>query len=201
MRVVEQSYEILWFPENPLRTIELAGRIAYKSEVKDEATTRVFVRSLLDRQHDSVIEHGGIATVKFICDRGVSHELVRHRLASFTQESTRYCNYAKDKFNAEISIVLPSSLSREEKDAVIWAARCAESAYMVLINSGTKAQIARAVLPTCLKTEIVMSANLREWRHIFKLRTHPSAHPQMVALMRPLLAEFQQRCPVVFDGI
>jgi len=189
-----------------LRHIELSGRTCYKSngfcaEVWDKERTAKFVKNLIERGHESVLEHEKI-TVRFICDRGVSHELVRHRIASFSQESTRYCNYTKDKFGNQITVIDPGRWMTDEQMGM-WtrAMDAAESQYFELIRVETKPEIARSVLPNSLKTEIVVTANVREWRHILKLRTAPPAHPQMRELMIPLLKELKSRIPVVFDDI
>lgn len=142
-------------------------------------------------------------SVKFICDRGVSHEIVRHRLASYCQESTRYCNYAKEDFQSEITVIMPCYLDKSAAGYRIWERSCknAETAYFDLLDFGCTPQEARAVLPNSLKTEIVMTANLREWRHFLKLRTSPAAHPQIREVAIPLLNEFKVLIPVMFDDI
>ena len=190
-----------------LKHIEKAGRTAYKTEDKiipDSA--RKFVEKILDMGHESVIEHYNI-TVRVICDRGVTHEIVRHRMASYTQESTRYCNYSAGKFGEEITVIKPcfwiSGSEIDQKKYEIWdgAMKAAEKAYLELINLGASPQEARSVLPNSLKTEIVMTMNLREWRHFFKLRTSNAAHPQMREIARPLLDEIKKQLPVIFDDI
>jgi thymidylate synthase (FAD) len=141
-------------------------------------------------------------TVRFVCDRGVSHEIVRHRIASFSQESTRYCNYSKDKFGREITVISPCFWSIGSVAFDAWATACsaAERAYFYLIDHGAKPQEARSVLPNSLKTEIVVTANLREWRHIFRLRCSEKAHPQMREVMLPLFSETRTRIPILFDS-
>lgn len=189
-----------------LKRIEEAGRVCYKSE--DKITTDSaykFVRGILKSGHEAVIEHANV-TAKFICDRGVTHEIVRHRLAAYCQESTRYCNYSQDKFDGEITFIKP--LFWEETDELstpyrVWheAMQAAENAYIWLIDHGASPQEARSVLPNSLKTELIMTANMREWRHFFKLRTAKAAHPQMREVAKMLLKEFQQKIPVLFDDI
>jgi thymidylate synthase (FAD) len=179
MKIIKPSVELLWMTPEPLKAIEIAGRTCYKSEDRITAdSAEKFVAMLLEKKHEAMIEHA-CASVKIVCDRGVTHEIVRHRLASYAQESTRYANYSKEKFGHEISVVEPPGL--EMKDYEHWEASCqeAEECYMALISNGIKPQIARSVLPTCLKTEIVFTANMREFRHFAKLRTAPAAHPQM----------------------
>ncbi len=223
MIIVKQSYRIIT-PLNGrqiLRDLEVCGRTCYKSEdaITDDSA-REFVGKILARGHESVIEHKGFS-VKFITDRGVTHEIVRHRLSSYSQESTRYCNYNKDKFSNQITVILPvwfyeidvpyelaiSSGYKDHTDLgrqfIIWHRACqaCEYAYNKLIEMGQQPQQARAVLPNSLKTEIVVTANLREWRHILRLRTASNAHPQMSNLMFPLLTELKKELPVLFDDI
>lgn len=205
MKIIPTSYEILTPLDGAeiLRTIELAGRVCYKSEDKiDDGNAERFVRSIIERGHESVLEHVSIS-VRFIVDRGVSHELVRHRLASFSQESTRYCNYSKDGFGSEITVIEPTALNLNGNAYMHWewGCKCAEKAYFQMLAMGATPQDARSVLPNSLKTEVVISANLREWRHILRLRTDKAAHPQMREVMVPLLKELKERVPVIFDDI
>ena len=182
-----------------LKKLEAAGRTCYKSENKmTEDSAANFVRNLIKRGHESVLEHVSI-TVRIITDRGISHEIVRHRLASYSQESTRYCNYK----NKEIEFVLPYDIDPETKIFDYWKLSCqaSETDYKVLIAEGVAPQTARSVLPNCLKTELVMTCNLREWRHFFKMRCAPGAHPDMKYLATIMLHDFQEKIPVVFDDI
>lgn len=204
MRIVPQSYTIESVLSPQLIVdIERYGRTCYKSEDREinEETAKKFVSMLIERGHHSVLEHGS-ATVRFVCDRGVSHEIVRHRIASYSQESTRYCNYAKDKFGNEITVIDPSPHMSKEQFR-FWYAACewAEGAYFKLVGEGAKPQMARSVLPNSLKTEIVMTANPREWRHFFTMRAAAPAHPQMRELACPLLKEFREKVPVLFDDV
>lgn len=205
MRVIPPSHEILFLPpaEEILKLIETAGRTCYKSEDRiGPGSAEGFIKRIVDSGHESVIEHG-TCTVKFICDRGVSHELVRHRLAAYSQESTRYANYAREKFGREITVIKPYFWSEDSRMHSEWlkAMEQAEAAYMRLLDLGVKAQEARSVLPNSLKTEVVMTANLREWRHVLKLRCSKPAHPQIREVMLPLLKEFKERIPVLFDDV
>ncbi|MDL1971913.1 MAG: FAD-dependent thymidylate synthase [Deltaproteobacteria bacterium] len=189
--------------EEILRRIERAGRTAYKSEHKiTPDSAEKFVKMILDLGHESVIEHEKV-TVRVICDRGISHEIVRHRIASYTQESTRFCNYSKGRFGNEITVIKPCFWDDGSKEYKIWrdAMENAERAYMELIKLGAKPEEARSVLPNSLKTEIVITMNLREWRHFFKLRTSKRAHPQMREVATSLLQAFKERIPVIFDDI
>ena len=208
MKIIKAGYEILTpITGSELIMIERAGRTCYKSEDKmSRSSAEKFVKMLIDRKHEAMLEHSSL-TIKFICDRGVSHELVRHRLASFGQESTRYCNYAGDKFGNELTFIEPLFFGEDRakcRNTWVWSMQKAEDAYMMLIEEGATPQEARSVLPNSIKTEVVMTANYREWRHFFKLRaaraTGP-AHPQMEEITQPLLKELHELIPVVFDDI
>lgn len=186
-----------------LRHVERCGRVCYKSEAKiTDTSADAFVRGLIKRGHEAVLEHASLS-IKFVCDRGVSHEIVRHRLAAYCQESTRYCNYSKDSFGSEITVIQPLYLATCSAGFQIWKQACeaAEDAYFNLLNFGCSPQQARAVLPNSLKTELYMTADLREWRHFFKLRTSPAAHPQMREVALMALHELQATVPVIFDDI
>jgi thymidylate synthase (FAD) len=222
MKIIEQAWH---FEEDVdgiaiLRKIEAAGRTCYKSEDKatDDSAMK-FVSGVIKAGHHSVIEHHNI-TAKIITDRGVTHEIVRHRIASYSQESTRYCNYSQDKFGNEITVILPvwfrgftegglnaNNENQEEfrrhAQYKVWKAMCEqiEKAYFELLKAGQSPQEARAVLPNSLKTELVMTANLREWRHFFKLRGSLKAHPQIRSLAMDMLKGFQEKIPVVFDNL
>lgn len=189
-----------------LKKIEMVGRTCYKSEDRiTDGSAEKFVANLIKHGHEAMLEHESL-TIKFVVDRGVSHEIVRHRLASFAQESTRYCNYAKDDFGNEITVIEPFFLKEGTDGYAYWQKCCeyAEWSYFKMLDWGNTPQEARAVLPNSLKTELVMTANLREWRHFFKLRAANKtgkAHPQMLEVTRPLLEELKQIIPVVFDDI
>lgn len=209
MKIIEPGYEFITGNGKPLdgmailKKIEQCGRVCYKSEDKiTEDSCIKFVENIIKRGHESVLEHASV-TVKFICDRGVSHEIVRHRIASYSQESTRYCNYSKEQFGKDITVIKPCFFDYGSKEYTEWyVSLCqAEHSYFSLLESGASPQEARSVLPNSLKTEVVMTANLREWRHFFKLRTAKAAHPQMRQITIPLLADFKKLIPVVFDDI
>ena len=204
MKIIKASAEIISFTQDLERVIELAGRTCYKSEDKiTEYSASAFIDKIKNFKHESVLEHGSIS-VRFIVDRGVSHELVRHRLASFSQESTRYCNYGKEKFGNEITVIdpLPAFPDMTTEMIQVWLEGCMqdEKDYFKLLSLGATPQMARAKLPNSLKTEVVMTANPREWRHVFKVRCHRDAHPQMVEVMVPLRDEFCGRWPALFEG-
>lgn len=205
MKIVKPGFEILTPIDGDtiLKHIEVCGRTCYKSEHKvTHDSCYGFVKTIIRRGHEAVLEHFNIS-VRFICDRGVSHEIVRHRLASYCQESTRYCNYGNDQFNSEITVIEPLFFEEGTEAYNAWYAAMhdAETHYFDLLEWGCTPQEARAVLPNSLKTEVVMTANLREWRHFFKLRCAPAAHPQMREIATPLLAVLQKKLPVVFDDI
>lgn len=229
MRIIKPSYEILRLNPEDIQVIEEAARTCYKSEqAMKEGSAEKLISFLLDRGHEAMIEHAGM-TVKFIVDRGISHEIVRHRMCSFAQESTRYCNYSNDKFGRQITVIdpcffkdipdarkagimdfldgvikeLPIEMTDRDRAFADWYVACenAESAYFNMLDEGCTPQEARSVLPNSLKTEVVVTANFREWRHIFELRTAKDAHPQIREVMIPLLAEMQKRLPVLFYDI
>lgn len=219
MNILKPGYEILTEIDGikELKHIEVIGRVCYKSEdriTEDGESAKKFVKMLIDKGHEAMIEHSSLS-VKFIVDRGVSHELVRHRMASFAQESTRYVNYSLDKYGNQINVIsitegmmLDSKVCQLdaqtiEKALCIWhdAMEFAEKQYLALINLGITPQIARSVLPNSTKTEITITANYREWRSFFKLRTANDAHPQMREVTVPLLAELKEKLPIVFDDL
>lgn len=205
MNIIKPSYELIT-PINyqeTLRELELIGRVCYKSEDRITAdSAEKFIAKIVASGHGSVIEHSRI-TVKFICDRGVTHELVRHRIASYSQESTRYCNYCKDKFGSELTFIRPYFWENDPEKYALWkeTMQATEDGYNRLIAAGAKPEEARSVLPNSLKTEIVVTMNLREWRHFFSLRTASRAHPQIREIAVPLLRELGERMPVFFRDL
>ena len=186
-----------------MQKLERCGRVCYKSEDKiTEGSAEKFIGMILKSGHESVLEHEKL-TVKFICDRGVTHEIVRHRIASYSQESTRYCNYSKDKFGNELTFIRPCFWADDSEEYAVWkqAMEDIEKTYVKLISLGAKPEEARSILPNSLKTEIVCTMNLREWRHFFRLRTAERAHPQIREISVALLDELKKRIPVIFDDI
>ena len=215
MRTVEAHVEFINPPEYAvvLNTIERVGRTCYKSEDKmTEDSAEGFIRRLIQRGHEAMIEHGSV-TLRFINDRGVSHEEVRHRIASFGQESTRYCNYSKDKFDGEVTYIniergmeLDATVSKlpfEVKLAIIheWMVACldAEQHYLRMLELGATPQIARSVLNNSTKTEICITMNFREWRHFIRLRNDPAAHPQIREVAQQALDMLYEKYPVFFE--
>ena len=215
MQIIKAGYEIVDSLNGAeiLKKIEKVARVCYKSEDKiGDGTAEKMVRALIKRNHLAMLEHFSFS-VKFIVDRGVSHEIVRHRVASFAQESTRYCNYGTK--GGEITVIEPFYLMADSVNVSTdnwserygaWVSACeeAEKSYLRMITDGASPQEARAVLPTSLKTEVVMTANLREWRHFFSLRAcgvTGKPHPQMLEVAVPLLKDVKELIPVVFDDL
>ena len=205
MKIVAPSVTFINAPNrwDLYKQIELAGRVCYKSEDKiHEGSAEQFIRNTLKRGHEAVIEHG-LITVRFICDRGVTHEIVRHRIASYCQESTRYCNYSRDAFGNEITVIEPTGVNKGTPAYESWkyAMNSCEEAYFNMLKEGCTPQEARSVLPNSLKTEIVVSMNPREWRHFFKLRCDKAAHPDMRVLALMALDMFVENWPALFEDL
>lgn len=205
MRIIKPGFELITPIDGKviMERLEECGRVCYKSEDKiTEGSAEKFLANIVKRGHEAVLEHCSF-TVKFIVDRGVSHEIVRHRMASYCQESTRYCNYSKDGFGSEIAVIAPCYLEEGTDGWELWMRGCqsCEDAYFDLLEWGCTPQEARAVLPNSLKTEVVMTANIREWRHFLRLRTSAAAHPQIREVAVPLLHELQRLLPVLFGDI
>lgn len=220
MIIIEPSVEILTPKDEldmALEKIERAARTCYKSEhcIKVGSAEKL-VKFLIESGHEAMLEHASIS-VRFICDRGVSHELVRHRMASYAQESTRYCNYTQGKFNGELTFVKPHWIEKTPKEledgyyennlesneyAFFLTCGAVENDYTNFVEVyGLSPQDARGCLNHWVKTEVVMTANIREWRHFFKLRTAKDAHPDMRRIALMTLREFKATVPVVFDDI
>ena len=243
VKIIEPSFTILTDLEalNTLKMIEIAARTCYQSwNYMDVNSAAKLAKHLVERDHWAMIEHGGMISVRFITNRGVSHEAFRHRLISGAQESTRFVDYAKGK-RKELVVVKPANCPYDietlnryskmidgdytpfcqytdsprmtidfpyienemSKNWIIWlmGLTASETAYFLRREYGAKPQSARSNLPIGIKTEFIISTNLREWYHIFKLRTHPTAHPDIRCLMIPLLAEFKKRIPIIFDDL
>ena len=205
MKVINAGYDILGNVDGiqMLKEIERIARTCYKSEDKitDDSYIKM-IKALVERKHEAMLEHASVS-VKIICDRGVSHELVRHRLASFAQESTRYCNYGHAN---EITVIKPCFWDENSSLYRKWYNQCskAELVYLDMLKDGAQPQEARSVLPNSLKTEITITMNLREWRHFFKLRACGATgkpHPQMLEIAVPMLKDFQSKIPIIFDDL
>ena len=219
MNILKPSYEILTEIDGvkELQHIEKIGRVCYKSEgaiAEDGESAKKFVAMLIKRGHEAMIEHSTLS-VKFTVDRGVSHELVRHRIASFAQESTRYVNYSLEKFGNKINVIDlqggieldkgMSGLDAKTIETILYHWSCVmeecEYHYLKMIELGATPQIARSVLPNSTKTEITITANYREWRNFFKLRLPITAHPQMREITVPLFNELKEKLPIIFSDI
>lgn len=205
MKIIEPSFKIETALNgvDALKHVERCGRVCYKSEHNiTEDSYKRFIKNIIDRGHESVLEHFSF-TITFVCDRAISHEFVRHRPSGYSQESTRYCNYTMEKFGKEITVIRPYFFNDKPLLFDIWENACmnAEVGYFELLKNGATAQEARTVLPHSTKTTLVMTTNLREWRHVFKLRTSPAAHPQMREIMIPALKAVKEMFPIVFDDI
>lgn len=202
MKIIPPSVSILSRLDRTemLKAIELAGRTCYKSEDKITAESAAgFVKRLIKSGHEAMIEHASISA-RFICDRGVSHEIVRHRLFSFAQESTRYVKYT----DGLMEFIDPVIYDTHEEAYTIWKEACeyAEASYLRLMTRHKdKAENARSVLPNSLKTEIVVTGNIREWRHFFKLRLAMSAHPQMRQVARLAYEQIRNTVPELFEDL
>ena len=209
MKAIKPSIEIIDMKDydKMIRKIEKIGRVCYKSEgnITEESAER-FIHNLLKRGHESVIEHEAV-TVRMICDRGITHEIVRHRIASYSQESTRYCNYAGDKFGNEITVIdlaggfeydLNNENDRAKYEVWTQAMEQAEASYFRMLELGATPQEARSILPNSLKTEIVITMNLRSWRNFFRLRCDSHAHPQMREVAGIALKVFKEKLPIFF---
>lgn len=205
IKVIEPRFKIIDNIDGNLilKKLELCGRVCYKSEkaITEESAKKI-IQNIIKNGHESVLEHEKV-TVRIICDRGVTHEIVRHRIASYSQESTRYCNYYTDKFGNELTFIKPCFWEENDEKYELWkqAMQKIETIYLQMIENGATPQEARSVLPNSLKTEIIVTMNLREWRHFFKLRTARAAHPQMREIACKMLLEFKQKIPIVFDDI
>lgn len=207
MKIITPSFEILSpaaldavTRKDALHSIARAARTCYKSSGTDDAT---LVMQLVRNGHEAMLEHYSL-TVRFVVDRGVSHEIVRHRVASYAQESTRYCNYGMDKFGGEITVICPPGLPGFDRFEWESACRKAEAAYLVMLDDGVPPEIARSVLPHALATTLVMTANLREWRHFLALRavgTTGKPHPQIKEVAQPLLEVVADWLPEVFGDL
>ena len=207
MRVVKPEWRIVALteadPTRLMKHLEAMGRICYQSgDLANETSYEQFLRNIIKRGHEAVLEHASVTAV-VICDRGVSHEIVRHRIASYCQESTRYCNYSKGKFGEEITVIEPLFFEPGSYNYQIWERACdqAESAYFDLLIRGATPQEARSVLPNSLKTQIAITMNMREWRHFFRLRCAPAAHPQMIEVAKLGLIEMYDYFPCLFEDV
>lgn len=200
MKIVNHEVSLEWITPSAKFMIEKAGRTCYLSEDKAGVNPGAFIRRIIASGHHSVLEHAS-ASFRIITDRGVTHEIVRHRIASYSQESTRYCNYTGGRFDGQLSFIRPVDLP--ESLWQLWEKRMeqVEADYRSFIAAGARPQEARSILPNCLKTEIVMTANFREWRHFIELRSAPDAHPDMRVVAKMVGAMLYQLEPEVFGDL
>ena len=205
MKIIEPSVELVedFDAAAVMQKIERAGRVCYKSEGNIKAdSAEKFIRGIIKRGHESVIEHAAIS-FKIICDRGVTHELVRHRIASYSQESSRFCDYSAGKFGGELTFIKPCFWSDDDENFLLWKATMAqlEKTYLAMRAAGARPEEARSILPNSLKTEIFVTMNLRELRHFLKLRTAKAAHPQMREVALKIYQILVEKLPAVFDDL
>lgn len=205
MKIIEPSVELAedFDAVAVMRKIERAGRVCYKSEanITDDSAEK-FIRGIIKRGHESVIEHASVS-FKIVCDRGVTHELVRHRIASYSQESTRYCDYGAGKFGGELTFIKPCFWDDDDENFQLWLStmELLEKNYLAMRANGAKPEEARSILPNSLKTEIFVTMNLREWRHFLRLRTDTKAHPQMRQVALKIFDILNEKLPAIFGDI
>ena len=218
--VKSQAYALVKMSKDiVMKHLEVAGRVCYRSEgnITEESADR-FIKSIISRGHESVIEHIQVSAI-IICERSISHQIVRHRLASHSQESQRYCNYSKERFDGQIRYIIPTWLENEEAElkeyleygsspyisipGQIWIESMLKSErdYKELIRYGWTPEQARTVIPNSAKTELMMTMNLREWRHFLNVRGESGADPQIVKLANILLEDLYSYLPAVFEDI
>ena len=205
MKIIEPRVELVddFDAAAIMRKLERAGRVCYKSEsnITDDSAEK-FIRGVIKRGHESVIEHASVS-FKIVCDRGVTHELVRHRIASYSQESSRYCDYSAGKFGGELTFIKPCFWAEDDENFQLWlkSMEHAEKNYLAMRTNGAKPEEARSILPNSLKTEIFVTMNLRELRHFLRLRTDKAAHPQMREVALKIRDIMLKKLPTVFGDI
>lgn len=207
MKIIKPSVEIMQEIDGDkiLKHLELCARNCYKSEgniTEDTSSAIKMINKLIELDHTAMLEHYNV-TVRFICDIGVYKDITRHRHASFAIESTRYCNYSKDKFGNEISFIKPCNI---EEGSELWnewsnQMKDVETTYIKMAELGAKPDQLRMILPHSTAASVVMTANMREWRYILKLRCSKAAHPSVREVMLMLLNEFHSKIPILFDDI
>ena len=205
MKIIEPSVELVQNlnTDEIMKHIEKAGRVCYKSESNiSDTSAEKFIANIVKSGHESVIEHISV-TFKIICDRGVTHEIVRHRIASYSQESSRYCDYSGNKFGGELTFIKPCFWSEDDENFKLWQKTMAEieQVYLTMRKNNARPEQARSILPNSLKTEIFVTMNLREWRHFLKLRTDKRAHPQMREVAIKIYKILNEKLPVIFSDI
>lgn len=204
MQIVTPYAKMLGIPDKAagielLKKIEWCGRISHRSEeAQTEDSWYKFIHTVVLGHGDwSIVEHASV-TCDFVVDRGITHEIVRHRLFSFTQESTRFVNYEK---KMPSRFIRPNFSNTNQATAWEIAITNCELCYLDMLANGAAPQIARSVFPNALASRIVITGNLRNWRHFFIMRTTKEAHPQMKEVTIPLLREFQEKIPILYEDI
>lgn len=204
MKIIEPKIEVEKFDgKKVMKRIERACRTCYRSEGSiTEDSYKTLLKNCITRGHESVLEHEKI-TIRMICDLGVYKDLTRHRIASFSVESTRYCNYGKDKFDNELKFIKPCNIEENSSlyDKWLNSLEIIEKNYLDMSNEGAKADQLRMILPHSIAAEVTMTANIREWKHILALRTTNHAHPAIQQLLIPLLLLFKKEMPEIFEDV
>lgn len=204
MKIIEPSIEVQNFNgEQIMKNIEQACRTCYRSEDKiSNKSYKTLLKNCITRGHESVMEHEKI-TVRMVCDIGVYKDLTRHRIASFSIESTRYCNYGKDKFDNEIKFIKPCNIDEDSDLYAFWkhTMERIEMNYLHMAEHGATPDQMRMILPHSTAAEVCMTANIREWRHILDLRTKKMTHPSIRQILIPLLLLFKTEMPELFGDI
>lgn len=204
MKLVEPLIEVEKYDGiKIMKRLEKASRTCYRSEdIINEESYKKLLRNCINRGHESILEHEKI-TIRMICDIGVYKDLTRHRFGSFSIESTRYCNYEKDKFSNELKMIKPVNMSEESDIYNCWlkTVKDIENSYMEMARFGALPDQLRMILPHSTAAVVTMTANIREWRHILSLRCSKMAHPAIQQLLIPLLLKFKTDMPELFDSI
>ena len=186
-----------------MKNIEKACRTCYRSEgLITEDSYKKLLKNCINRGHESILEHEKI-TIRMRCDIGVYKDLTRHRFGSFSIESTRYCNYGKDKFDRELKVIKPCNIDEDSNLYAFWknTMERIEMNYLHMTDNGATPDQMRMILPHSTAAEVTMTANIREWRHILELRCSKAAHPAIRQLLIPLLLKFKEDMPELFDAI
>ena len=204
MKIIKPWIEVENFDgKQIMKNIERACRACYRSEnLITEESYKNLLKNCINRGHESVLEHEKI-TIRMCCDVGVYKDLTRHRFASFSIESTRYCNYSKDKFDRELKVIKPCNIDEDSNLYAFWknTMERIEMNYLHMTDNGATPDQMRMILPHSTAAEVTMTANIREWRHILSLRCAKMTHPAIRQLLIPLLLKFKEEMPELFDNI
>lgn len=204
MKIIEPLVEVENFDGlKIMKNIERACRTCYRSEDKiTEDSYKNLIKNCVNRGHESVLEHEKI-TVRLTCDIGVYKDLTRHRIASFSIESTRYCNYGKDKWDNQIKFIKPCNIEGDSELYSNWVGTMdfVEKEYIAMSKNGATPDQMRMILPHSTAAEVTMTANIREWKHIFELRCSKRVHPSVQQVMIPLLLYFKEKMPEIYESV